>query len=1500
MATKLSNIIGAPFADYVLRQLVIRASRSSVGVSGFDVRDSNEVLYMANKTAWVRLISSVDLAFPPGTNNSTTDYSDYLGKLGVLGSGEYSTEKSLAQNWVLEAGTSKQNGNGATLRQGLGTDGAYGLGGTSELGYRPMPGLTSVTIETAGRLGSLRTANINFKVWNMNQLNTVEALYFRLGYSMLLEWGHTQYYRNYQTKKETSTDNGFFVNKDIYGIDSPFSDNRRKEDIQQDIAKKKFETSGNYDGMLGVVVNFNWSYNQEGGYDCSVKLVGLGAVMDSIRINQIYKLPQGLLKKFRTSEENIKAFIDRRIAAGIKQVAATSGGTITAIDPIPANIVQLRQREQTYDDFPTTSTDAQFTATYGARSARNLGANAIGSRTADNAFDYYSTFTGTGTSAALVQAAQQAYGNGLFLNGRPGGFVFVKANSPITLDTRGLSLFASALRGKDELKPGRPEDFLKFISYVDQNSSDFTAMFDYATGFYRKVYPTGGGASVVEGAVARDRPLSPLAPDFNYSVKDVVFFDGTKTNVYFKASWNVPSGDADFGTTRGEFITAIQDWYKNSKQATITSIEFTKSGNGEAKITGTFQVNLKTYYNNATVNLDSLVDDGTGKKVKLRDRLLALGGIQVETGTDRLYKTYTATITFETNNPGFILGGATVPQSTSASSNTPGSANNGNSSTTTPTTNTEQVDSALGFESALHAMLIVVQTISQAEATKKQYDKVPVIPVDLAADTKLFYESGVLNGVFDTGSVTAPTDFNLVEYAKKGFSSEIMSHPEKFVEINYVGGTVTTPGFKNICKSVVVKYIQHNIDELQYPGQYQVYIPLGYLLAFMNNMCLFYDSKQGSTTASTDKRPYVYIDFNPETNFCLTTPQQFSIDPNVCLIPAFLGKTQYQEIFPEGAKPTKDAFDTEGKNTVSKILQEGTKGIPLNFSFQSGTAYRGKTMNIMLCTQYLLRVLKDYSTSDPEHAVALQPFLERVMADVNKALGNINLFRVAYRDDTNTIQIQDDQYVPHLPGEDTVLDRKVFLDNLKTNVLQSGQLPIFSSQIPDGRGNIISVPSLGIAREMQLRTALSGKMASMIAISAQAATGSVNAKDHSSLSWLNQNFRDRYKPYIQDPTNGVSGTNSNPSPNINNKKNQTTPVSNDQKLADLFNAHVKSVYSNLNLSEDAIEPMKNYYIERMSKVKSGDGVTASAPFIPAELEITLDGISGIIMGNAFNIPQSRLPLSLRGDDGFPKVGFIVNGLTHVIENNEWTTRLKGQMIKLREQSGLGKTIITPQGPQTGAVVASPGPSSIGTTVVGNTGPAGPPAGTVSVKIDRTDPNNACYVPPWVSQNKTVNIDPNGSKGKTFLNEYRPAFPAGSTKGYQGILEGQVWVEGYRPGTVAYSSNNPGNIGTNTNAGAYRVNKFNTLTEGIQAQINLLDRVIAGTSNNYPADPTLYEYITRYDPPCFRNKTTNQFERTKSTPEEVSSYTNIVLAFLRELGITGVDGNTKLSVIVSKN
>ena len=1212
MATKLSNVIGAPFSDYVLKQLYLRAEKNSS-----TTRSNDEVLFLANKSAWARLMSSVNI-------NLTGDVlTKFYSDLRLTG---YSTPEALAQNWVLEAGTSIQTGNGITLRGGLGSDGAYGLGGTEELGYRPMPGLTSVQIETTGRLGSLRQATINFKVWNMNQLNIIEALYFRLGYSMLLEWGHTQYYEN---------KNATFISNGIYGIDNPFS-GLRKEEIQQAIAKKAKQTSGNYDGMLGIVSNFTWSFNQEGGYDCTVRLVGLGAVMDSMRINQAYKLPDGLVAEYKKNNQNITDYIKSQVAKQVAdaeaRIAAKNLQPDRVTDPVPTNTTQLLQVAQDYYGNYENATFSQFQQEFGAFAYTQL----QGGRATKGGLDFYISFD-RNSSANVNEAAQQKYG-GLWLNDHPQGkFTRVQPNYTVLINTE---LIGSAIStypplvyvdGDYQNSNGQPYT----LDYVSpQTQTILGAYLDYETQQYGSTLETTTEASALAGrSTTSVTPVNRLAPlpkalyngSITYTAKDLPTYNTETRDIQLTLGWQIDPTSSDqfnYVPTKQQLIEALEDWINDSSEMNVTSIE--KTGFNNITVKGTFQTKI---------NDVQYSGPAAGRAAT------------ITANNNQAAKTVTVTWTLSTNNTGFIENVTSTTPLAAPNINKLGVAATGDAGGTVNQAADGSVAAAEGFASALDAMLTVIQVKGQASAIGESIFKA----VDLTEDTKLFYKDGSLNGVLTTPAKASANPngvpFDLVSYAQKGFNSSLFVDPTLYDSIPNVDFT------GSLCYAYTVKYEQGSADESRNKANIPVYIQLGYLLAFLNNMCLIYDSTQEAVDNKTDgsqKRPYVYIDFNPETNFCLTSPQQFSIDPLICLVPLNATDPQFDSIFPSTVnlnafKPS--VFSPTTTNSVSQLLNKNN----LNYK-HNGNPFQGRTMNILLNTQYLLELVRSYAGADAAHAVNLQTFLERIMVDVNKCMGNINSFRVAYRDDTNTIQIQDDQWVPHIKDKDaSLMSRDTYIKSLQTNKEVSGLLPIFNTS-----GNTLS-----IARQFQLKTTLSTKLASMIAISAQAATGSVNATDHSELSYLNQYYKDRYKPWIQDPSNGGSGTNTN---TIGSAKE----ASNDQKLAQLFSDHVSGIYANVNnFSVDKIESAKNYYIERMSKVKSGDPITTAAPFIPAELEITLDGISGIIMGNAFTIPENRLPMSLRGNDSFTKVGFIVTGLSHTVDNNEWLTRIKGQMIKLR-------------------------------------------------------------------------------------------------------------------------------------------------------------------------------------------------------------------------------------------
>ena len=148
-----------------------------------------------------------------------------------------------------------------------------------------------------------------------------------------------------------------------------------------------------------------------------------------------------------------------------------------------------------------------------------------------------------------------------------------------------------------------------------------------------------------------------------------------------------------------------------------------------------------------------------------------------------------------------------------------------------------------------------------------------------------------------------------------------------------------------------------------------------------------------------------------------------------------------------------------------------------------------------------------------------------------------------------------------------------------------------------------------------------------------------------------------------------------------------------------------------------------------------------------------------------------------------------------------------------------------------------------------------------------------------------------SSSATIENVYKPAlektFPNFS-KGIKLLMQAQVQLEGFSPTTVAYKSNNPGNVGTETSVKPPRIKTFSTLEEGIKAQWNqVLKGALNNTSSNYTSNMTLYNYLYKYAPPY-----NNQGNLTGNNP---TTYTNFIISYFKKNGID-ITANTTLEQI----
>ena len=285
------SIIGEPTEQFVVDQVKARQKVYGRGIDSSSVRSTQDIQYMNNRNAWIKMASSVSVVnpnfrIPKGIADPISLAGNNLAKQAILFNGlssltggvdgNFEELNSLQQNQITNGelnGTLHQR-SGINTQSTFFNNSAYGLGGTS-FGIQPMPGITSLEIVNKNR-GSIRTATIQLKAYNRFQFELIETLYLRLGFTMLIEWGWDKYMdKNQELKNISST-----VLEDVWFT------SQNQDTIYQSIKAKTEKYEGNYGGFFGKVTNFNWEFENDGSYTMSIKLVGIGDVIESLKINQ--------------------------------------------------------------------------------------------------------------------------------------------------------------------------------------------------------------------------------------------------------------------------------------------------------------------------------------------------------------------------------------------------------------------------------------------------------------------------------------------------------------------------------------------------------------------------------------------------------------------------------------------------------------------------------------------------------------------------------------------------------------------------------------------------------------------------------------------------------------------------------------------------------------------------------------------------------------------------------------------------------------------------------------------------------------------------------------------------------------------------------------------------------------------------------------------------------------------------------------------------------------
>jgi hypothetical protein len=121
---------------------------------------------------------------------------------------------------------------------------------------RPMAGIRSIDINYKGGLSAIRTATINWTCWSFEDLKRLTPHFMAHGKGVLIEWG----YSDPKVVQEMNFGKQDMISGKAY----------------TKIKERIVDLGGNYDAMAGIISNWEWTLRDDGGFDCTTKIVSRG------------------------------------------------------------------------------------------------------------------------------------------------------------------------------------------------------------------------------------------------------------------------------------------------------------------------------------------------------------------------------------------------------------------------------------------------------------------------------------------------------------------------------------------------------------------------------------------------------------------------------------------------------------------------------------------------------------------------------------------------------------------------------------------------------------------------------------------------------------------------------------------------------------------------------------------------------------------------------------------------------------------------------------------------------------------------------------------------------------------------------------------------------------------------------------------------------------------------------------------------------------------------
>jgi hypothetical protein len=569
----------------------------------------------------------------------------------------------------------------------------------------------------------------------------------------------------------------------------------------------------------------------------------------------------------------------------------------------------------------------------------------------------------------------------------------------------------------------------------------------------------------------------------------------------------------------------------------------------------------------------------------------------------------------------------------------------------------------------------------------------------------------------------------------------------------------------------------------------------------------------------------INIDFFKVGNIVYTQPYTFSADPKVCYV-------------------KKSIYVTSKSQTYDFI--PGASDFLIDFD--GDTNIRGKygnIMNIYFNMEWILGKIDEMK--DNKGKISLYGLLDALCKGYNESTGNFNKLEPTIDTETGFIRITDDT---QLPDRDAILRSKYITDvygNISTQEVIFDTYGYYKGIEESIYGK--NVPHAGFIKDLSFTTTVSPELATMITVGSTK-QGYIKGADATSLSRMNNNLTDRFKEKI---TNADETETETETPEPLGVQYKAALTSFDNFIVDLGTNATKTIPI---YNTDSIQDYKNLqtqlleyyqYTEVEKNVKSNPNASsANSGFLPFDLSLKMDGLSGMKVYQKFTIDTDFLPTNYPGT-----LEFLIKGITHTIAGNEWTTSIESMAIPKNPFAITGSS-------ETERSANRGGPQEF-SAVRSTKGPGNLKAIKANADL------------------RQVLINAGYREGTA---EYQFAYSIGTKEGWNANANGGV-------GTRSYRNNNPGNLNysnslraidpdvqlENNPYGSSRFAHFTTAELGAKALVeskikkwanggmpitagnqSIIEKFKGGDKYKAGTNPTIAQFFFTYAPPTDGNNT----------------------------------------------